>query len=369
MPTAAAQHDAPVRRSTVSIRVVRGLVAALELHGVPRSVFLESAQLCEEQLASAEARFTRAEVYRLCELAIDMTADPALGLHWAEKQPGCTFNPLSDLITHAPTLRHGLDALCHFHPLLSDDASFQLSESADKATFRCSHLSGAPPRVQRFASEMFVLGHFQLLRSFDVDARVERASFEYAAPSYHAEYTRVFEGAELFEQPITGIVFDRALLDAPSPYKDEDMYDALRAIAERHMLHTQRASFALRVRELLVRQRSTGRGEMRTVARALGLSVRSLRRRLVAEGVSYTSVANDALAMVAKHYLVDEQYSIQQTAYEMGFSDPRAFHRAFKSWTGMTPDAFRNSRSGRASTNTRPNRATAAASMSIENRT
>jgi len=91
---------------------------------------------------------------------------------------------------------------------------------------------------------------------------------------------------------------------------------------------------------------------MRTVARALGLSVRSLRRRLVAEGVSYTSVANDALAMVAKHYLVDEQYSIQQTAHEMGFSDPRAFHRAFKSWTGMTPDAFRNSRSGRASSNT-----------------
>ena len=347
MLTAGAQDHAHARHSTISIRVVRGLVAAMELHGVRRSVVLESAQLRDEQLASAEARFTRAEVYRLCELALDVTADPALGLHWGEKQPGCTFNPLSDLIAHAPTLRHGLDALCHFHPVLSDDASFQLSESADKATLRCLHLSGAPPRIQRFASEMFVLGLFHFLRSFNGDARVERASFEYAAPSYHAEYTRVFEGAESFEQPFTGIVFDQALMDVPSPYKDEDMYEALRAIAERHMLRTQRASFALRVRELLVRQGSAGRVEMRTVARALGLSVRSLRRRLVAEGVSYISVANDALATIATHYLVDERYSIQETAFEMGFSDARAFHRAFKSWTGMTPDTLRNARSGK----------------------
>ena len=147
------------------------------------------------------------------------------------------------------------------------------------------------------------------------------------------------------------------------------MYEALRAIAERHMLRTQRASFALRVRELLARQRSTGRVEMTTVARALGLSVRSLRRRLVAEGLSYTDVANDALAMAAKTYLVNEQYSIQETAREMGFSDAKAFHRAFKSWTGMTPDAFRNSRSGRASTNATSDRATAAAAMRIEKRT
>jgi hypothetical protein len=61
------------------------------------------------------------------------------------------------------------------------------------------------------------------------------------------EETRLFEGAESFEQPLTGIVFDRALMDAASPYKDEAMYEALRALAERHMLRTERASFALRV--------------------------------------------------------------------------------------------------------------------------
>jgi AraC-like DNA-binding protein len=193
---------------------------------------------------------------------------------------------------------------------------------------------------------MRVVGLLLLLRSFNIEARLERACFEYAPPNHHAEYTRVFEGAESFDQPLTGVVFDRGLMGAASPHRDQDMYDALRAIAERQMLRLQRASFAMRVREVLLQKRCAGPIDMTSVARPLGLSVRSLRRRLVAEGVSYAAVANDALAMVAKHFLVDEQYSIQETAYEMGFSDPSAFHRAFKRWTGTTPDAFRNSRLG-----------------------
>ena len=83
------------------------------------------------------------------------------------------------------------------------------------------------------------------------------------------------------------------------------------------------------------------RADMSTVARALGMSVRSLRRRLAEEGKSYNDLANEALAAVAKQLLRDKRRTIQETAYDLGFSDTSTFHRAFKRWTGMTPSTFR----------------------------
>lgn len=85
------------------------------------------------------------------------------------------------------------------------------------------------------------------------------------------------------------------------------------------------------------------RTDMQSVARALDISVRSLRRRLEAEGKSYNDILNEALATVAKHLLNDPRRTIQEVAYDMGFSDPSTFHRAFKRWTGVTPSAYRES--------------------------
>lgn len=100
-------------------------------------------------------------------------------------------------------------------------------------------------------------------------------------------------------------------------------------------------SYADRVRELLLENGAQTRIDMNAVARSLGLSARSLRRRLCDEGISYNSIAEGALATLAKQLLADQARSIQETAYTMGFSDPSAFYRAFKRWTGTTPKTFR----------------------------
>lgn len=330
------------RESTVSIRLLRGLLAAAARCGVPRAHVLHWLQLSPAQLACADARIARAEWYQLCERLMDMAADPALGFHWGKKLGGSAFNPIATLIAHSASLRDGFEALCRFTPLLDDRAGFELSEVDDRVTVRFRAFAGVSARMQRFCSEVTALGLFHVIRAFDAHARLQRASFEYAAPSYRLEYTRAFQGAERFQQPFTGIVFDRALMDAASPHQDEAVRDALRAIAERHLSRTQVAPMALRVRELVLQRRSRFRPDMITVARSLGLSVRSLRRRLSEEGTSYNAVVASALVVVAKGLLVDEQRSIQDAAYEMGFSGSRAFHRAFKAWTGTTPTAFRN---------------------------
>lgn len=321
---------------------MQGLAGAVERAGCSRVEFLRAAGIEAEQIDAAEVRLARSELARICEIAMELIGDPALGLHWAEKLAGMTFNPISCLMAHAASLRQALESLSRFQRLLSDEVSYEFHERADKATLRYVHVADESLRAQRFAAEMTVASFFRIIRARG--ARPEQVSFEYDAPAYHHEYTRIFEQVR-FEQSFTGFVFDRALLDAPSPHRDEDMHETLRMLAERRMSRLAHdAPYALRARELLVQLGRPARIDMATVARSLGLSVRSLRRQLASEGKSYNDVENDARADVAKHLLRDKQRTIQETAFEMGFSDTRAFHRAFKRWTGTTPNAYRQNR-------------------------
>ncbi len=329
----------------MSIRVVRGLAEELEQVGVSRMRFLRAAGLEAGQLAATEARLPRSAIYRICEVALGLTGNPAFGLHWGGRLQGSAFNPVSHLIAHSASLRAGLEALGRFVQLISDAPGYELLEHDDTVTVRCQRVTGESSLMQRFTAEVVATSFVSLVRSFVAHARPQRVSFDHPAPAYRSEYARVFEQAVRFEQPFTEIVFDRALLSAPSPHEDEGVHEALRAFAERSIMRlAQHAPNALRVRDVLVQQGAAQRMDMEAVARALGMSVRSLRRRLASEGKSFHEVESDALATVAKRLLRDQQRTIQETAYEMGFSDTTTFHRAFKRWTGTTPSAYQDRR-------------------------
>lgn len=330
------------------MRVVGGLVAALERAGAPRAELLGAVGLEASRLASVEERLPRSVVFRICEVALDCTGDPALGLHWAERLTGNAFSPLSYLMVHSPRLRDALESLVKFSRLLSDEPSFELVETADEVTLRRFPLPEESERLQRFLAEMLVASFFHILSQFRGSERTPRPHFDFAAPSYRHEYARLFGGAERFQQQFSGIVFDRALMDVASPQPDPTVHEALAALIERRMTRlAQHVPYALRVRELLVERGWPAHIDMPRVARTFGLSARSLRRRLAHEGTSYSDVENEAFAIVASHVLLDEQRTIQETAYELGFSDTTTFHRAFKRATGMTPTEYRAQQAGR----------------------
>ncbi|HEX6240347.1 MAG TPA: AraC family transcriptional regulator, partial [Polyangiales bacterium] len=293
------------------------------------------------QLEAPEARVTLESVYRVVELVLDHVQNPALGLHWAERLGEGTFVPLSHLLVHAASLRQAMACLAQFGRLLADVPGYRLLEQDDEFTLEAVLIPGQSLRFRRLQAELTVGGFFRLIRYFDPRARA-RLCFAHAAPDYHAEYTRVFGQAVEFDQPFTGLTLDRAVLDAAAPHKDADVHAVLQTVAERRLSRlTHRLPYAVRLREYLVREGWRQHSDMEQAARALGLSVRSLRRKLAAEQASYSEIADEALATVAKEFLHDPRRTIQETAYELGFSDASTFHRAFKRWTGTTPSAYR----------------------------
>lgn len=326
----------------MSVQIVQGIVAAVERAGFGRSSYLRAAELEDVSLENPEQRLDREEVFRLTELALDVTADPAFGLHWCESLSQHSFALLSNLLAHAPNLRSAFEALFRFGELLNDDMQLELVERDGAAMLRCDGPIGHSLRYERFVAEMVTLGTYMLIRQFDADAKVERVSFAYGAPDYRREYTRAFRSAERFSQPFTGLIFDAALLDSQSPYRDESLLLSLQSIAEQRLARLQRtAPYWQQVSEFLRQQPAPHRIAMGVAARALSLSERSLQRHLASSGRSYSAIAKAAAAATATRLLNERLLSIKQAAHEMGFSDPSSFHRAFKRWTGTTPSTIR----------------------------
>ena len=101
---------------------------------------------------------------------------------------------------------------------------------------------------------------------------------------------------------------------------------------------------ATELRRVLASRVAGGDTRVGAVARDLGVSVRTLQRRLAADGVSYQEILDRSRCEIAERHLGDASLSIAEVSWLLGYSEPSAFHRAFKRWRGISPQAFRQQR-------------------------
>jgi AraC-like DNA-binding protein len=264
-----------------------------------------------------------------------------------EEAKFAVFDVVTHVVAQASTLRDALAACLRFQPILSDAPPSTLSEKGDTVTLRWSVVRSTP-RAEQIRAELALAGLMRLVRYFaGTGALPRRVSFEHAPPPHQREYTRIFGGRERFRQPFNGMTFDRSMVDREQIDRHPALYGVLRSRAERELSrHQVSLGHADRLRGYLAARVDGRRPNMTAAARVLEMSVRSLRRRLMEEGASFRELADGARAVIARRMLDDASRSIKETALAMGFSDPRAFHRAFRRWTGTTPKQYREAHGG-----------------------
>jgi AraC-like DNA-binding protein len=325
---------------------VHSLAEAVERAGVPRERLFQAAAFDGNRLQQPDGRLSLATFDRLLDRALSLTGDEALGLHMGDRVNPGNYNLSALLASHAPSLRDAIRALQRFQGLLADRPFWRFVEDDRTVTLRYEAEPGSSA-ARRFRAELTILGFHKLLTYFAPSARPRLVSFDYMAPAYRAEYTRFFEGTERFEQEFIGIVFDRELLEVPQANRDPQLHATIISRAEVRVLErTKDPGYAERVRQHVLGGAKPVRHEMGTVARTLGLSPRTLRRRLAEEGTTFREIVDDALEVLAKRLVAEDDGPVEAAAYTMGFSHPSAFHRAFKRWTGATPAASRARRGG-----------------------
>jgi AraC-like DNA-binding protein len=326
----------------MSIMMVRMLAVAVERANVDRTRFFAEAGLDSMSLDDIHARISLPDFKRVIRAALAVSGDPALGLHMAENMSTGSFDVVGHLIEDSGSLRDALRATIHYQRIMTAVTGLELCEDGDIASIRVAFPDPEEPEAY-FAAEFAVVGMLRMLRMFaGADALPLRAAFVCPEPAHRAEYTRLFAGREQFSQAYNGLDVERSWLDRVQLGRREELHAYLQTRADQLLAKADKSlPAAERVRRWLASQPANARPTMDEIARDLGTSERSLRRRLSDERMQFSELLDEALAGHAKHMLADPQRSIEETAYALGFSTPSAFSRAFKRWTGRAPTEFR----------------------------
>lgn len=166
----------------------------------------------------------------------------------------------------------------------------------------------------------------------------------HAEPGYRDEYERIFQAPVIFGSDLNELMIDGQQLTQSvfgSPY----LHRLLSSQANQLLRELENSkSTTGRVESLLISILHTGGANIDTVSDKLGLSRQTLFRRLKAEGTTFEKILKKLRHRLAVYYLSGEKVSVNEAAYRLGFSDPAAFSRAFKRWTGLSPRTARSSK-------------------------
>lgn len=177
-----------------------------------------------------------------------------------------------------------------------------------------------------------------------VEWRPRAVSFRHAPLGDPAEHAEFFGVAPRFEAPRNALVLDLATLALPVHGAELALRSPLLRLLDARVSAPSEPDVVATIRAELKRRlpRGTDKAE---VARALGLSPRTLARRLQEVGTRYNVVLDETRQQMARDLLASPSLAVYEVALLLGYSEPSTFHRAFRRWTGESPDAWRRDQS------------------------
>ena len=350
--TMTAGDRTPESTATVGAGFTSALLELAASKGADRKVLAERSGLDPEALRNQDNRIPLSNYLALMQAGKDLCNDPALALHFGEAVAMPQISIVGLICAAAETVGEARLQLNRYGRLMFDDGDGPITDHLelvrDKDGVWLEATSRAfvdHPCLTESAFVRCAYGARALLnpmQSLPNRTFAHAVHFTHAQPSYLDEYERVFGAPLVFGSGRNAILIEEDFLAVKMSPPNRYVFGILSAHAEA-LLRSLEGSKSTRgrVESLLMPILHTGDASMNGVASKLGLSRQTLFRRLKSEGVTYEKVLDDLRYRLALHYLGGRKVSVNETAYLVGFSEPSAFSRAFKRWTGASPSTAR----------------------------
>ena len=332
-------HHASAR---TPVAFVQAILLAYDQRGLDPADALRKAQIAPSDVEHTDRRVSAAQFERLCAAAMQELDDEAPGW-FSRRLPWGSYGMLARASISAPTVGVALRRWCRHHGLLTDDVALTLHLADGAATIEIAEQRSLGT-LREFAL-LSLLRNLHGLACWWVDAHIapRLTQFPFAAPPHADVVARLFPGPLRFGAAHTALQFDGHWLDLPLR-RDSAALDQMlrRALPILVWPYRRDQLLAPRVRQLL--QRPQAAHTAATLATQLALSPRTLHRQLRGEGTSLQALKDEVRQARATDLLLRTQLPIGRVARAAGFDNDKSFIRAFRGWTGMTPEALRRAR-------------------------
>lgn len=245
----------------------------------------------------------------------------------------------------APTLRASIARAERYWRLLTSVSEYELRLNGDEAAFVLNR-TGERRLGMRLSNENSIASAVSIMREISqAPFAPNKALFKHPSPKAVSAHERYFGCPCVWEADFDALVFPSASLESQNQKGDAALARFFTSHLDEELNRVLREeTIGQRVRNTIAGSLSEGVPKAPTIARRLGLSERTLQRRLEGEGLNFQGLLDTVRREMAESFLINSDYSIAEIAFLTGFSEQSALNRAFKRWHEQTPAAFRKER-------------------------
>jgi AraC-like DNA-binding protein len=331
----------------ISARHLQHFISHAEAARVDADKLLEDAGLNRARLADPDYVVPIAAIELMLAILTREHNQPLMGLRLSRDIQPATFGPLGYIAQACPTFGDVLEVLVRYNGLLSNIGSTSIVHAPGSVEVRWDCSAGG--RVFRKQATEYVLGSFVTLGRLlmpgqqDLPLSVNFAHPRPTSAKYAREYVSYFQCPVYFERPLSSVVLPVATLKTRLRHGDA----FVRELMERHAANllkqrTSPSSIPDEVSHLIRAMIVDGVPGKDAVAAQLGMSGRSLHRKLQDAGSSYQDLLDQVRLEIARERLGSAGDSATEISDSLGFSTRQAFLRWFKQHTGKTPSEYKN---------------------------
>lgn len=333
--------DRRLTDATIPTLVLSGLADFAAARGVAAEPWLAGLGLTLAQLREPDTLVSFRQAATVIRRALRALPAEAVGLQMGAREGLASFGMLGLAMLSCRTVREAFDTGFRYHLAAGSLMDVEPEVSATEVALRAHERFPEPELLPFLCEEMFSSTTALIRGMIGREVSPRRVELAYPAPPWAATYTRLFNCPVHFGTGANRLVFDAALLERPLASYSPASFAAALAACRRLVEAPAAAQDVVTAVENLMRGRLRERPAMADIARELNITERTLRRQLAAAGQRFSAIRDRVLEQRARLLLQESSLTVSAIAAELGFGDLRDFRRAFRRWTGLTPQALR----------------------------